>query len=130
MSQNVDIIKDLYANFAARDMPAIRDLLSEDIEWIQMPGFPGGGKHKGVEEVFEKVFQKFNDEWTGWCAVVTDYLDARDSVVAIGYYEGTYNSTGKSFTAEFAHHYRLKDGMIVQFQQYTDTFLIQEVMKG
>ncbi|ELR73582.1 Ketosteroid isomerase-related protein [Fulvivirga imtechensis AK7] len=129
MKSNVDVIKDLYANFASGDMDRIRSLLSENIVWTQMRGFPGGGRHIGVDKVFEKVFQKFDREWTDWQAVVTDYLDAGDAVIAIGFYEGTFSLTSKSFRAEFAHHYQLNDGKVILFQQYTDTFIIQEVMK-
>lgn len=46
----------------------------------------------------------------------------------IGYYEGTYNATGRSGRAEFVAEYKVADGKITEYNQYTDTFLIAQAM--
>jgi uncharacterized protein len=120
------IVKDLYEAFRARDREAILRLFDPQIEWIQNEGFPGGGRYVGADTVLNEVFRKLRSEWEVWQANVEEWLDAGDTVVALGEYRGTHRFTGKSVKAAFAHVYRIKEGRIVKFQQYTDTFKIAE----
>ncbi len=60
-------------------------------------------------------------EWDGFQAVPEEFLDAGDTVVALGRYKATHKGTGVSMNAQFAHIWRVKNGKIVGFQQYTDT---------
>ena len=118
----------MYSLFAQRDDEGIRRLFDPEIEWVQMEGFPGGGRHFGADAILEGAFTGLREQWEGWKAVVERYLDAGDFVVALGFYEGTYGSTGRSMRAEFAHLVGLKDGRIVRFVQYTDTFKVAEAI--
>ena len=62
----------------------------------------------------------------GELAEVGRWLNAGDSVVALGAYRGTCRKTGKSMQAAFAHVYWLEKGRIVRFEQYADTAKIAE----
>lgn len=126
MSSNVGIIKTMYKYFAAKDNENVRKLFDEAIEWTQMRGFPNGGHYVGSDQIFTHVFGSFAENWLGWKAVVTEYLEAGNSVFAIGYYEGIYCTTQRPVKADFAHRYTLNNGKIVRFQQYTDTYLIAQ----
>ena len=125
---NVAVIRDLYAAFAARDVERIRRLFHPDIEWIQNEGFPGGGRHVGAHAVLNDVFAKFRAEWSSWAAPVHEWLDAGDTVVALGEYHGTHKGTGRSVVAAFAHVYDVRDGRITRFRQYTDTAMVRDAM--
>jgi ketosteroid isomerase-like protein len=59
---------------------------------------------------------------------VERYFDAGESVVALGFYDGTHRSTGRSVRAEFAHLFELEDGRIDCFVQYTDTLKVSEAV--
>jgi len=63
-----------------------------------------------------------------WKATITRYIDSGDGVFVIGFYEGTYNETGKYMKADFACEYKIKDDKITEFNKYTDTFLIGQAM--
>ena len=126
---NLEIIKTLYKAFAERDTDTILKLFDQNIEWIQNEGFPGGGRHIGPDAVLNDVFAKFRVHWQVWKADVEEYLDAGDAIVALGKYHGTHKTSGKSMTAAFAHVYRIREGKIVKFEQYTDTLKIAEAMK-
>ncbi|MFQ4142895.1 nuclear transport factor 2 family protein [Chlorogloeopsis sp. ULAP02] len=126
---NLDIVKRLYTAFSDRDQNTILQIFDPNIEWIQNEGFPGGGRHFGVDAILNDVFAKFRSEWDTWQAVVEEWLDAGDTIIALGEYRGIYKSTGKSTKAAFAHVYRLKDNRIVKFQQYTDTLKVAEAMQ-
>jgi uncharacterized protein len=125
---NLEIIRELYRRFAAHGQAGIRALLHLEIEWIQMKGFPGGGRHVGPDAIFAKVFAQFAERWSAWRAITEEYLDAGTSIVVIGRYEGTFAATGKSRAAVFAHRYVLRDGVIIRFEQYTDTRQVVEAM--
>lgn len=129
-STNVGRVKALYAAFAAKDERAIRAIMDPEIQWIQNPGFPGGGHQRGVDSVLANSFARLRTEWTGWRARVDEYLDAGGSVVAIGAYLGTHATTGKAMEAAFAHVYDLREGRIVRMRQFTDTAMIERASRG
>ncbi|MBI2516411.1 MAG: nuclear transport factor 2 family protein [Opitutae bacterium] len=125
---NLPIVQALYAAFGRRDNAAVRAVMTPDIEWKQMDGFPRGGRYIGPDEIFARVFQGFRDQWQDWQAVVTEYLDAGDDIIAIGYYAGTFSATGRACRSEFAHRYTVRGGRIVRFGQYADTLRVAQAM--
>ncbi|WP_242155507.1 nuclear transport factor 2 family protein [Aestuariivivens sediminis] len=128
MKSNIEIIEELYRDFSNGNIESIKEKFAPEIEWIQMKGFPNGGCHIGFDDIQKNVFKKFNENWTNWTANVDEFLDAGESIFAIGHYEGKYNKTGKSFKADFIHRYGLKEGQITKFTQYTDTNLVVKAM--
>ncbi len=128
MSETVSSVRSLYEAFAKGDVPAVLGFLSPDIEWTEAEGFPYGGTYHGPNAVLEGVFMKFGSEWGVFAAVPHEFIDGGDTVVALGTYNGTYKATGKSFQAEFAHVWKVKDGKAVKFQQYTDTLKVREAL--
>ena len=124
---NLEIVKRLYTT--ERDTNSILEVFNSKIEWIQNEGFPGGGRHVGIDAVINNVFAKFRHDWETWQAVVDEWLDAGDTIIALGEYRGIHKSTGKSMKAAFAHVYKLKNSRIVRFQQYTDTLKIASVIQ-
>ncbi|WP_082632197.1 nuclear transport factor 2 family protein [Algoriphagus resistens] len=126
--ENIETIKTMYDAFEKKDYDAIRQLFDVNIEWNQMKGFPGGGQHTGVDAVFKKVFDGFGKDWINWKATILRYFDTGEGVFVIGFYEGTYVTTGKSMKSDFVCEYKVKDGKIAEFNQYTDTFLIGQAM--
>ena len=125
---NIETVKKMYDLFATKDNEAIRKIFDENIEWKQMKGFPNGGQYIGADAIFEHVFDKFHKDWTDWKAYIYRYIDSGDGVFVIGFYEGTYKATGKSMKADFACEYKVYDGKITAFTQYTDTYLIAQAM--
>lgn len=120
-TRDLEIVQALYTALKEGDRDRVLEILDPQVEWIQNEGFPGGGRFVGVDQVYEKVFNRLAGEWEGWGAEVGRWLEADDSVVALGAYRGTFRKTGKSMRAAFAHVYSLRDGRIVRFEQYADT---------
>ncbi len=123
---NLDLVKRLYTAFSQRDADKIREIFHPDIEWIQNEGFPNGGRHVGADTVLNEVFAKFRTDWDSWRAVVHEWLDTGDAIVALGEYRGKHKVTGKSAVAVFAHVYDCRDNRIIRFRQYTDTAKVTE----
>lgn len=125
---NIETVKEMYARFAAGNTEAIRGIFAENVRWNMMKGFPGGGQYVGVDAIFERVFAYLSADWTGWKAISTHFIDSGDGVFVVGYYEGTYKETGKPVRAEFASEYKVANGQITEYNQYTDTFLVAQAM--
>ena len=127
---NLDKVKTVYDAFAKGDIPTVLGVLASDIAWTEAEGFPYGGTYHGPKAVLEGVFMRLGTEWSGFAAVPQEFIDAGDTIVALGKYSGTYKATNKSFAAEFAHVWKLREGKAVQFVQYVDTILVHRAMNG
>lgn len=127
MSQeNVATVRRLYEAFAAGDVPAILELMSPDIEWVEAENFPyaDNNPYRGPEAVLTGVFGRLGTEWHGFGAHPEEYLDAGDTVVVLGRYTGTCVATGNGMNPEMAHIVRVSGGKITAFRQYVDTLAV------
>ena len=132
MSQeNVELVRDVYAAFAAGDVPAVLGAMSPEIVWHEAENFPYADRNPylGPEAVLTGVFGRIATDWDGFAAVPKEMLDAGDTVIVLGRYKGTYRETGRTLDAQLAHVWRVADGRIVGFQQYTDTLQADRVVE-
>ena len=125
MPTNLDIIRATYEGPPEENGKNLLAALAPDTIWTEAAGFPYAGTYTGPQEIMTNVFQKLATEWVGYQAKVHTYLADGDRVAAFGVYSGTYQKTGKSMTATFAHLYLLKDGKIVSMEQYVDSAMVQ-----
>jgi ketosteroid isomerase-like protein len=72
---------------------------------------------------------KLGSEWDGFSAVPVEFIDGGDTVVALGTYSGTYKATGKRLSVPFAHVWKMEGGKVITFLQYTDTAIVQGVLR-
>ncbi|MGZ8997714.1 MAG: nuclear transport factor 2 family protein, partial [Allosphingosinicella sp.] len=102
------------------------------IVWNEAESFlyADGNPYHGPEAVLNGVFARCIGEWDGFTVKVDEILDAGDTVVALGRYTGTCKATGKSMSAQLAHVWRVTDGKVARFQQYTDTLQATEAMRA
>ncbi|MDO8386589.1 MAG: nuclear transport factor 2 family protein [Polaromonas sp.] len=128
MRSPLNIVADHYAASARQDIAAMMADVAPDVSWTEMAGFPCAGTWVGPAEVVEHVFKALGDAWTSYRFELQELMDAGDRVIGIGSYHGTYGKTGKSMRARVAHVWRLQDGKIVQFEQFTDTLLVAQAM--
>lgn len=127
---NIEIVKNLYRFFKERNDSKVSELLSEDIHWNQMDGFPEGGKFVGITEVLGFVFTGLRSQWADWCSCAEVFFASGNSVFVKGYYSGVHKISQKTFKAAFIVEYILKDGKITEFNQCTDTFqIVQATVK-
>jgi hypothetical protein len=127
---NLNIIQGAYAAFAKGDVPGVLGILDADIAWTEAEGFPYGGTYNGPNAVLEGVFMRLGAEWDGFAAVPAEFIDGGDSVVVLGQYSGTYKATSKSFQADFAHIWKMRDRKAIRFVQYTDTLLVHRALEA
>lgn len=122
-AENKQKIEGLYAAFGRGDVPHIIGALDPQVEWWEAENFIYADKnpYRGPESVLMGVFGRIAAQWEGFTVTPEEVLDAGDTVVGRGYYSGKYRQTGREVRAQFAHVFKLRDGKVVKFQQYTDT---------
>ena len=123
MGTNADIVRGLYQNLAKGDVPAAFECIDEKIQWMEAESFlyADGNPYVGPQAVLEGVFQRLATDIDGFAVVPQNFVEGTDTVVVEGRYRGTVKATRRSFDAQFAHVWQLRDGKIIRFQQYTDT---------
>ena len=123
MGQNGDIVKALYNAFSKGDVPAVLGAFDPQIEWKEADNFlySEGNPYVGPQAVAEGVFQRLVSDMEDFTILTDHFVEESDTVVVEGRYQGRMKATGTSVDAQFVHVWRLRDGKIVRFQQYTDT---------
>lgn len=129
---NTAIIQALYRAFGAGDMPVILATLDSQIEWNEAENFPYADRNPyiGVDTVLQGVFARLGAEWDNFAAASEEILGSGDTVVSLGRYRAVCKATGKPVNAQFVHVFRLRDGKVVRFQQYTDTAQFRDAMSA
>ena len=123
MSENLELIRGLYAAFAAGDIGGVLGRMAPDMVWNEAENFPyaDGNPYEGHDAILSGVFARLGGEWEDFAAVPDEFLDAGDAIVVLGRYRGTCRATGRALDAQLAHVWRVQGGKAVSFQQYTDT---------
>lgn len=123
MSSSKDTIVSLYDAFGRGDVPAVLGMFDPAIEWNEADNFPyaGGNPYRGPEGVLNGVFIPITGDVEGFSVTAEHYIADGDTVAVEGRYRGTWKATGTPVDAQFVHVWRLRNGKVIQFQQYTDT---------
>jgi hypothetical protein len=123
MGKNLDVVKGIYAAFSKGDVPAVLGAFDPQIKWLEAEHFllADQNPYVGPMAVAGGVFQRLVERIDNFGVYPEHYHEAGDAVVVEGHYKGTMKATGVAVNAQVAHVWRLKDGKVTGFQQYTDT---------
>jgi uncharacterized protein len=127
---NADVVRSFYEAVEGGNLTAALDLLSPDVAWTEMAGFPYAGTYHGPEAVVESVFARLGSEWDGFRFDLDQVVDGGDTIVGVGTYAATYAATGRSMRARVAHVWSLRDGKVTAFEQFTDTLKVAEALEA
>lgn len=133
MSQsNTGLIRSMYDAFAQGDIPYVLGLLDPQAAWHEAENFVYADRspYIGPQAVLEGVFMRLGGEWENFGAAVEEILSDGDTVIVLGRYHGTCRATGVAVNAQFVHVYRLQNGRIVHFRQYTDTAQFRDAVNA
>ncbi|MFE4628758.1 nuclear transport factor 2 family protein [Streptomyces mirabilis] len=121
-----DIVRQQYLSGVRGDIDALRRTMADDIEWTEMAGFPLAGTYRGPDAVISQVFGRLGEEWDNFTAHDDTYIASGEHVVVLARYTATNKHTGKALNARVAHHFTVRGGQIVRFEQFADTALVRE----
>ena len=122
MSTPTEVIQQAYAAFGRRDIPAILDMLTDDVDWRfhASTSVPYGGRYTGKEQVrawFVTLaesddIQKFEPR---------EFLEGPDHVTVLGWEQTRPRPNGKVFESEWVHVFTFKNGKISRWIGTLDT---------
>ena len=131
--QNTEIVRQAYAAFGRGDIPALLDLLHDDIEWQAVigaaPHVPTAGKRRGKQAVAE-FFRILSQTVEFSRFEPREFIAQGDQVVILGSYEGRAKATGRTFAEEWAMVETFSNGKIVRFREYVNAAAINEAFEG
>jgi ketosteroid isomerase-like protein len=131
-AQNTQVVQQAYAAFGRGDIPGVLSAFDDHILWKPVTG---GGKHVPVagerrgkaatKEFFDQVakhlnFSRFEPR---------EFVAQGDRVVALGHYTAK-TSTGGAFDSDFVMVFKLRDGKVVEFQEFLDSAGLNEAFKS
>jgi ketosteroid isomerase-like protein len=121
-----EVVRRQYLASASGDLDALRASLAPDVEWTEMAGFPLAGTYRTPEGVTANVMEKLGVEWDGWTAHDDTYVVEGENVVVLARYTARHRTTGKPLAVRVAHHFVVRGGLIVRFEQFVDTALVRD----
>lgn len=123
-----EVVRRQYLASAAGDLAALRATLAPDVEWTEMAGFPLAGTYRTPDGVTSHVMEALGRDWEGWTAHDDRYVVDGENVVVLARYTARHRSTGKALAVRVAHHFVVRGGLIVRFEQFADTALVRAAM--
>ncbi len=130
MQENIQLVQSLYQAFAQRDIAAMLALLHAEVEWgePENPYNPAGGTRYGhagflewinigreAEEILQLKPERF--------------LAGADAVAVTGSMQCKAIRTKKIYASDFVHLIVIKDGQIIKFQEFFDTYAAGEAFR-
>lgn len=128
---NVSLVESLYEAFTRGDIPAVLASFHPKIAWREAesnPYQPGGEAWIGPEAVLENLFVHLGADWDGFTVHPKSFHDADGTVVVEGRYSGTHKATGRQLDCQMCHVWKIEEGAVTSFQQYTDTSRMRSAM--
>ena len=128
--ENIKIVKRLYALFAEKNINSILEMISPDVEWGEPanPFNPAGGTRYGHQGFLEWLnIGKQNEDIL--IMQPRKMLTDVDTVAVLGYIKCLAIPTGKIYESGFVHIVVIKDGKIIKFQEFFDTYIAGEAFR-
>jgi hypothetical protein len=116
---NEDLVRGIYAAFGRADVPALLEMLDEQIEWHAPPNVPQGGDFHGREAV-GGFFEAIGENWESLEVDVEALVAGGDRVVALVGLRGRLRASGEEAVYSSAHAWTIVDGIPVRFDEYVN----------
>jgi ketosteroid isomerase-like protein len=119
----VALVQAAYADFGRGDIPSLLNRLTDDIVWTS-PGegslIPSAGRIAGKAAVGQ-FFQGVNENLEFHDFNPSEFIAQGDVVVALGTWDVTVKGTDRRIRDGFAMVFRVRDGKIAEFREYSDS---------
>lgn len=124
--ENIKLVQKIYNNFKSGNIQGLLDNLAPNISWTlpELANVSFGGKRSSRESVAE-FFRQVAASQEALRFEPKDFIAQGDRVVSLGRYEWRILETGRTFAAEFAHVFTIKDGAVIDFFEFTDTAAVE-----
>ena len=128
MSESTDTVRGAYEAFAQGNVPAVLEILADDVTWDVPKSLPNGGVHDGRDSVAE-FFAGLAEAYAELRVEPDEYLEADGKVIARGYHRGRGHNDVE-FEARFVHTWTVDGGTVGEFVEVADTAEITPAMES
>jgi uncharacterized protein len=120
--QALEIVQSVYAAFGRGEVPAILDLIADDVEWkfCGSKGLPYSGIFR-TKEAIAKWFASIPEVEEILIFEPREFIPAGDSVTVLGWERTRTRPAGKVFETEWVHVFTARDGQITRYWGMYDT---------
>lgn len=127
MNADHALVHDLYAAFAAGDLPRFLGHLHPEVRWSEAEGFPLADRNPyvGIDAIVTGVFARVAELWDGFTVQVGEVVGGPGVVTMFGRYRGTAKKSGRPLDVQVAHTWWLENGVVRRFQQMVDTAAVR-----
>ena len=127
---SLTVVQQAYSHFKTGNLPALVAQMGPSVEWHvpDIANSPTAGRRTGQDSVRD-FFTNLVTERNAITFEPRQFVAQGDTVVALGDYEWHVNGTGKSFKSDFAHVFKVQDGMITRFQEFMDNAAASEAYR-
>ena len=128
MSENVQIVQGGYNDFLTGNVDGVLNRFADEFTFTVpgAPDIPYAGTKRTREDLAD-FFRQLGEKVTFATFEPQEYVAAGDRVVAIGRYSGKVNQSEHAFDNGWAMAWRIRDGKVVEFTEYSD---VSEIRKG
>ena len=120
---NIKIIEGVYDAFSRGDVPAILEVVADDVDWATeaaSKGAPWYGPHRGKAGVGE-FFQAFGSTMEVEEFVPLSYAANDTDVLTVVRFRAKRIATGQSVSMNLHHQFSFRDGRIAYYRGTEDT---------
>lgn len=119
---NTKLVKQGYDSFLKGDLNGLLSLFSSEIDWEipELEAAPFSGKRHGKDAV-AGFFRDMLASQDVREMVPQEFIAQGDTVVVLGHFTFAVKSTGREYSDDFCHVFRIADGKVASFKEYADT---------
>lgn len=124
-------VQEMYAAFGRGDVAFIINSLDPNVTWaVDGPaGLPFFGDRQGPGGV-AKFFQEIGTHLEIQEFVPEQFFVQGDTVIALGFERGKARSSGKSIAGHWAHVFKFKNGLVVNFREYCNSAAFADALRA
>jgi uncharacterized protein len=122
MGGALDVVQQGYAAFGRRDIPALLDLVAEEVDWKEV--CPESLPYSGLRRTPAEVAQFFADLNQAEDVTVfepREFIEAGESVTVLGYAETIVRDTKQKVQSEWVQIFTVRNGKITRWRGFFDT---------
>jgi ketosteroid isomerase-like protein len=117
--RNVDAIKAAYAEVGKGDFGGIDELVHPDVVVRDRPESPDPRTYRGLDGMREALASS-DESFDDFRLEPEDFVGEGDYVIVVLMMRGTGRGSGITVEERIAHQWRLRDGVAVEMQVYSD----------
>ena len=115
--ENVEVLRRVYKAVEARGLEGLMEFATDDVVWISDPGFPGGGRHDGKENVRRWLTTLWIYDRVS--VDIEEIIDLGDTALGITRFQGV-SVDAPPVDWPWCHLMSFRDGQICQAQSFLD----------